>query len=342
MTAPGVPAADFLRGLDLFSGLSDDEVGELAATALPFDAPAGATLFRQGDEASEMYLLAGGTVRVSVRMAGEEELDVARLGPGSVLGEMALVDERVRSASVHVVDDVRGYRIERWSFDILRAAFRPSSYKVVYRLAELVSARLRAATRELLDRSGPSLMMAAAGDPSPRVDRTVAGDAGVEGLDPDDLAPLPFFRDFTRAEVAELLTHLRRVDVLRRRRVFDEGDDADAAWVVLRGAVESRGSAPSGALKLALHGPGTVFGAEALFGPARRFTRAVTREDTTLVRLDAERFQRLHRDGSVVAYKVCDAATRLLVDALRGANRRRTWLVASGLAHAGVSAPESP
>ncbi|MGD2070855.1 MAG: cyclic nucleotide-binding domain-containing protein [Gemmatimonadota bacterium] len=341
MKAPGVPAADFLRALDLFSGLTDDELGELAATALPFEAPAGATLFRQGDEASDMYCMAEGTARVSVRLAGEEELEVARLGPGSVVGEMALVDESVRSASVRVVDAARGYRIERWSFDILRAAFRPSSYKVVHRLAELVSARLRAATQELLDGSGPSLMMAAEGDPPERIDRTPAPDGREGALDPDDLAPLPFFRGFTRAEMGELLTHLRRIDVPRRRLVFDQGDAADAAYVVLRGAVESRGSVPSGALKLALHGPGTVFGAEALFRPERRATRAVTREDTKLVQLDAERFQRLHREGAVVAYKLCDAATRLLVDALRGANRRRTWLVASGLGLDGVSTPES-
>ena len=325
MTGGSTGAEGFLPTLELFSHLSEAEMAELAATALPFRADRGEILFHQGEDADEMYCLEEGSVAVTVRMAGEDELEVARLGPGSVLGEMALVEPGVRSATARIMEPTRGYRIERWSFEILRAAFRPSSHKTVFRLAQLVSERLRSTTRELLlsDRAGLTVDGLSGADDRLEPFPTPADDP--PELDGENLLRLPVFGGFTASELDEISAHMTAGEVERGQIVFDAGDAPRAAYVVVRGAVESRALTSGGVVKLALWGPGRLFGEEALFSPEPRLTRALAREDTLLLELRADRFQALHDQGAVSAYKLSDAAARLLVQALRGANRRSIW-----------------
>lgn len=325
MTEASAGAGSFLGTLELFSHLSESEMQELASTALPFKAEADEVLFRQGDAAEEMYCLEEGRVRITVRVAGEDELEVARFGPSSVLGEMALVEPGVRSATARVVEPTRGYRIERWSFEILRAAFRPSSHKTVRRLAELVSARLRATTRELLRSGRAGLTVDRLGPAHDGPDGVRVFEGESPDLDRENLLLLPVFAGFTPTELDEISTHLTPVEVERDGMVFDAGDEPHAAYIVVRGAVESRARTPGGMVKLALWGPGRLLGEEALFSPEPRLARALAREDSLLLELEADRFRALHEGGAVSMYKLCDAAARLLVQALRGANRRSIW-----------------
>jgi cAMP-dependent protein kinase regulator len=60
----------------------------------------GGAVVRQGDIGDAIYFLARGEVRIARRAEGGEEQQLARLGPGSLFGEMALVGDDPRSASV--------------------------------------------------------------------------------------------------------------------------------------------------------------------------------------------------------------------------------------------------
>src|SRR2546422_1279739 len=59
----------------------------------------------EGQRGADAYLIESG--RVEVYRAGPPELPVAILGPGQIFGEMALITEQPRSASVRAIDDVR-------------------------------------------------------------------------------------------------------------------------------------------------------------------------------------------------------------------------------------------
>ena len=63
---------------------------------------AGETLFAEGDQGDRMYVLLDG--QAEIRVGG---VAVETVGPGGVLGEMALIDEAPRSASVVAVSDTR-------------------------------------------------------------------------------------------------------------------------------------------------------------------------------------------------------------------------------------------
>jgi len=77
---------------------------------------AGRLIFRSGDPGSVMYVLLEGSAAVLV---GDEVVELA--GPGAILGEMALLDEGKRSASVLARRDCRLVPVPREQFDLLIA-----------------------------------------------------------------------------------------------------------------------------------------------------------------------------------------------------------------------------
>lgn len=102
--------------------------------------PAGATLFKAGDPGVYMYVLLKGEARIMV-----EDVIVEIAGPGSVIGEMALIDALPRSASVHCVSECSFAQIDRPRFEFLVRQNPTFSLEVM----KIMSERLRS-TNKLL------------------------------------------------------------------------------------------------------------------------------------------------------------------------------------------------
>ncbi len=92
--------------LDLFAekGLSAAELRLVATTLAAESYEAGATLFLEGAPGDCLYIVADGTVQISKRVPGRGEKVLATLGRGEVFGEMALVDDQLRSADARAGD----------------------------------------------------------------------------------------------------------------------------------------------------------------------------------------------------------------------------------------------
>ena len=86
---------EMLRGVSLFGTMSTKELAAVEQLADTVDVPAGHVLMRQDASGGEMFVIASG--EVIVERNGRE---VARLGPGDVVGEMALLSEGPRTATV--------------------------------------------------------------------------------------------------------------------------------------------------------------------------------------------------------------------------------------------------
>ncbi|MFL6061402.1 MAG: cyclic nucleotide-binding domain-containing protein [Marmoricola sp.] len=84
-----------LASLNRLEGLSDPELIAVITAGRHLNLPAGWSLISEKTPADKAYLIVDG--EVSVRKAGEE---IARLGPGDVIGEIAIVEHRLRTASV--------------------------------------------------------------------------------------------------------------------------------------------------------------------------------------------------------------------------------------------------
>ena len=107
----------------------------------------GEKIFRQGDPGREVYLIVRGRLRVSAPSTKGRELVLRLLGPGDVFGELALLTDGRRSATVTAVERGELAVIEpKQALRALRA--RP---EVAMRLLEAVALRTRALSESLAD-----------------------------------------------------------------------------------------------------------------------------------------------------------------------------------------------
>lgn len=90
-----------LRGVDLFEGLTDQELEQVARICTERRYHPGEIITKEGAEGNELFIITDGFVEI---LLGERPTIAARvvvsLGPGQIIGEMALVDQGPRSASV--------------------------------------------------------------------------------------------------------------------------------------------------------------------------------------------------------------------------------------------------
>lgn len=119
-TVPGHDTTKFSLGaLDLFNGLTPDELKVIEATVRPIIFDKGQKIVSEGDEARLFFIIARGTATVSLRVRNdgtERVVRVATLGPGLSFGEMALLDGGRRSADVTADERVicYGFSVEQF------------------------------------------------------------------------------------------------------------------------------------------------------------------------------------------------------------------------------------
>ena len=88
-----------LRDTPLFGGLEDEQLARLVAMGEIRDLQAGTLLIREGDKADALYVVLDGELAVT-KASGRAEIELARVGPGSLQGEIAALEGGRRLASV--------------------------------------------------------------------------------------------------------------------------------------------------------------------------------------------------------------------------------------------------
>jgi len=96
------PKVDVLSRTRPFRRLSKDSLREVAALADELDVPAGTRLTVQGERGREVFVLVDGAATVS-----EDGELVRELGPGALVGELAVLGDRPRSATVTTTEASR-------------------------------------------------------------------------------------------------------------------------------------------------------------------------------------------------------------------------------------------
>jgi CRP/FNR family cyclic AMP-dependent transcriptional regulator len=108
------------------------------------DFPRGAVLFREGEPGNQMYVVHHGRVTITKKV-GEVEKILTTLGPGEFLGEMAILNNRPRSATATCADDCQLLVIDAKTFE----AMIRSSAEVAVRLIKKLSDRLAEANEQI-------------------------------------------------------------------------------------------------------------------------------------------------------------------------------------------------
>ena len=192
---------------DLLAGAEEAALEALERELMWEFLPAGEVLVRQGDAGECMWFVVRGRLRVSARQPDGSARAVGEVGAGECVGEMALLSQATRAATVRVVRDAELLRLPKSAFDRLAGAHP----EAMLRLASAIVGRLQ---RTLGAR------------PAQRTDRTVALLAAGQGV------PLAAFADMLVAELTRL-TRTALLDGTAEARQTATGDGAAPEVVVL-------------------------------------------------------------------------------------------------------------
>jgi CRP-like cAMP-binding protein len=101
-------SADELAGLEFFAGCPAESLGRLAALLQPLAALPGQVLMRQGEHADSFLLIGSGRARIMHAGADGDVIEV-EVTPGLIVGEIALLRDAPRSATVTVTEQLTGW-----------------------------------------------------------------------------------------------------------------------------------------------------------------------------------------------------------------------------------------
>jgi CRP-like cAMP-binding protein len=135
----GAAAADALARTPLFAGLSREALESLVQQLTLVHLATDEVLFREGDPGDALYVIVEG--EVAVLSEGPPQVEMARLGPGAFMGEVALMTDQPRSATVTATEDAELLRIDRKTLSGVLASH-----------GEVLAAVLRFVRHRLVDR----------------------------------------------------------------------------------------------------------------------------------------------------------------------------------------------
>jgi putative ABC transport system ATP-binding protein len=107
---------EFLKSVDLFKQLTPSEIANVADRMETRKYMTGEAIIRQGEPGEDFFLIGRGAAAVTAQNPGEPERQVATLGPGDVFGEMALLTDEPRNATVRAVEDMEAFRLGKKDF----------------------------------------------------------------------------------------------------------------------------------------------------------------------------------------------------------------------------------
>lgn len=142
---PAISDPAGLVELALFRNLPLEQLSELNELLHRKSFPAGANIMTAGQVGEAVYCIGAGTVKIHVEQADGDDVIIAILGAGDVVGEMSVLDDAGRSASVVTLERSTLLWMDR-------AVFRACLLKMpvmTYNLARILGARLRLANEQI-------------------------------------------------------------------------------------------------------------------------------------------------------------------------------------------------
>ena len=295
---------EIVRRVRAFADLADDECDAVLAVLKARRGAPGDALFKEGDRGDCLMIVLDGHLVATVRTDAGTQEEVARLGPGEVVGEMAFVDAEPRSATVTAPAGATVLEFSRAALDGLRTSAPRIAAAVHRNVLSDVARRLRDVGEKLADAMSGS---SGSSGGSPRSMRAGSG-SGPEssrrtgrGLTAEQLRTIPVLATYT-AEDLELLAYIATFKSYPAGEVLmQEGAAGDACWLLVRGSVAVTRAAQS--TPLAMLGPGALVGQLALLDRAPRNATVTATVETAALEVRADAFANLVRASSPVALR---------------------------------------
>jgi CRP-like cAMP-binding protein len=321
--------AAVLAGIPLFEGLPDVELMEIARVVRRRPAREGEVLWRAGEKADSLVVVEDGKATISLHLPGGRDVDIARRGPGEILGETPLLDGGPHPTTARIAERSTLVALSRVDFLALVLRNHPTAFTLKRRLAALACHRLRLQLRAIA---------APLGGEAPQL----RADAVLEPSGPPDhryVRRLAAFRDFDTLGLWGFLTAGRFAHVEAGATLLAEGEVSSSCFLTMNGAVERVIVRGGRRIRVGLAGPGAAFGYESLIDGGPSPVTAVTRERTLLLVLPRDAFDGHFTGEGAGSRAFLDAILRSLVLSMRQALRPQARLASSRTA--GAEGPPS-
>jgi CRP/FNR family cyclic AMP-dependent transcriptional regulator len=144
-TAATTVSGTLLRSVPLFAGLPSEQLRALASVVMHRSVPRASIIMAAGDPVDCLYIVITGRLKVMMGEADGKEVILSILGPGEFFGEMGLVDDSPRSASVVAIEPCE-------LLSVTKRAFRKclvENTEVAMTVLRVVVRRLREADRKI-------------------------------------------------------------------------------------------------------------------------------------------------------------------------------------------------
>jgi len=237
----------------LFDDVSQRRTEEALERFGQLDIPAGGPIVEEGEQNDSMLFIERGEVVVTVG-----GFEVARMGPGSIIGEIGLFTQAVRTATVHAATETVLQVLSRRSFIDLRLSGNPVAFRIERRAIEQLGARFRALVRDVIGvaRKSPTMLL------PPRKGAEYSGHP----------APVPPARILSALQVSSAFSSLepaslQQISTAMEARSYSasetlaaEGRDDGPMYLLAHGQVDCLAPASVGSnVRVATLDPGEVF-----------------------------------------------------------------------------------
>ena len=135
------PKVEFLQRVPLFHGIEPELVENIAKIMTLTRFTADQFLCHKGEPGDACYILGKGQVRVLTQSENGNQL--CTLGPGHVIGELALLDGRPRSASLQAKEEVTAFVLEREDFSRLLLLQNKGCMRLLDNIVQAIAMRVR-------------------------------------------------------------------------------------------------------------------------------------------------------------------------------------------------------
>jgi CRP/FNR family transcriptional regulator, cyclic AMP receptor protein len=140
-----------LSGIAIFTDLSPDELDTISSHMHVSRLEAGDTVFSEGDPGDEVCFVVDGTLDILKLFDGQLERKIAVTAPGGAVGEMAVIGDFPRTATVRAYTDTTLLTLTRRRFDQICVDHPRIGVKILRALSRLLSLNLRDTSRELFE-----------------------------------------------------------------------------------------------------------------------------------------------------------------------------------------------
>ena len=147
-------SAEVLRHVWLFSELSDDQLESISSFTFEKSFGPGELIVEEGQTGNGLYIIVSGSIEVLKGDSAATPQVLAKPGAGDVFGEMALLGEWPRTASVRALDTVECLGIDRWVF-LSQLERQP---KVTIRMLQILAQRLRDSDARFVEQAAVPLL----------------------------------------------------------------------------------------------------------------------------------------------------------------------------------------